>query len=291
MPYRTQIAYVVTAGVLLLSPVRQSKYTVFELASQDTTGLSGPPTVAAWETLNNGLQDSDAEHRKKAIAAMGTIGPVAEAVQRVEATLQDKETLVRQTAAATLGEMGSKDAIPSLKAALDDKPEVSFTAARSLWKLGDTSAREIFQQVIEGERKDTPGKLHTAMRDAKHKLTPPQLALMGVKEVAGILGPASIGVDAIQEAMKETKKDSGTPGRALAAGVLATDSDPYALTLLEWALDDKSWAVRVAVAKALGERGNQDSIPKLMPLLNDEHHAVRYMAAASIVKLGAKKPS
>ena len=291
MPYQAKIAYVVTAGVLLLSPLRQSRYTPFELASQDTTGFSGPPTVAAWETLNNGLQDSDSEHRKKAIAAVGTIGPVTEAVQRVEATLQDKETLVRPTTAATLGEMGSKDAIPSLKAALDDKPEVSFTAARSLWKLGDTSAREIFQQVIAGERKDTPGKLHLAMREAKHKLSPGQLGLMGVSEIAGFLGPGSMAVDAVREAMKESKKDSGTPGRALAAGVLATDSDPYALTLLEWALEDKSWAVRVAVAKALGERGNQDSISKLLPLLNDEHHAVRYMAAASIVKLSAKKSS
>jgi HEAT repeat protein len=49
--------------------------------------------------------------------------------------------------------------------------------------------------------------------------------------------------------------------------------------------------VRVAVAKALGERGNQDTIPKLVPLLSDDRHAVRYMAAASIIKLNLKKPA
>src|SRR5260370_7477401 len=102
MPYRTQIAYVVTAGVLLLSPVRQSKYTVFELASQDTTGLSGPPTVAAWETLNNGLPDSDAEHRKKAIAAMGTTGPVAMPVHPPQPPLRAYKPPLRQPAYATL---------------------------------------------------------------------------------------------------------------------------------------------------------------------------------------------
>ena len=92
----------------------------------------------------------------------------------------------------------------------------------------------------------------------------------------------------MQEIIKEGKKDSGTPGRAVAAEILGKDSDPYALTLLEWALADDSWAVRVAVSKALGERGNIGTIPKLMPLLSDEHHAVRYMAAASIVRLNLK---
>jgi HEAT repeat protein len=263
---------------------------MFELAAQDTRGFSGPASSEAWETLSKGLSDGNAEHRKKAIAAAGTIGPVKEAVEMVVKALQDKDTSVRQAAAVALGEMKSPDAIPALKAALDDNPEVSFTVAKALWVPGDAdSSRDIFQAVLAGERKDTPGKMHNAMRDAKHKLSPGQLALMGIKEAAGLFGPASIAIEAVEEAMKEAKKDSGTPGRAMAAGVLATDSDPYALVLLEWALGDGSWAVRLAVAKALGERGTPDTIPKLLPLLSDEHHAVRYMAAASIVRLGAKK--
>ena len=84
---------------------------------------------------------------------------------------------------------------------------------------------------------------------------------------------------------------SSMPLRALAAEVLGKDSDPYALTLLEWSLGDNNWAVRVAVCKALGERGNDATIAKLQPLLNDDHHAVRYMAAASVVKLSLKGPS
>jgi hypothetical protein len=255
------------------------------LAIPQSSVPSGSPDVQAWGVLKQGLEESDVEHRKKAITAIGTIGDVPEAVQMVGRGLGDKDRMVRQTSAAALGEMGSKDAIPLLRAALDDGPEVSFTAAKSLWELGDTSSREIFQQVIIGERSDTPGKLHSALRDAKHKLRPSQLALMGAREAAGVLGPASIGIDAVEEAVKENKKSSGAPGRAVAAGVLAKDSDPYALTLLEWALGDTSSAVREAVAKALGERGNQDTIPKLMPLLSDDRHAVRYMAAATIIKL------
>jgi hypothetical protein len=60
--------------------------------------------------------------------------------------------------------------------------------------------------VIEGERKDTPGKMRGAMRDAKRRLRPTQLALMGAKEAAGPFGPASMGLDAVQEVMKEAKK-------------------------------------------------------------------------------------
>jgi HEAT repeat protein len=258
----------------------------------DPPAVSNPYARVAWLTINQGFGESDANHRRQAIEAAGSVGAVPEAVKLVAKGLEDKEVLNRQTAAATLGQMGSQDAIPYLKNALEDKPEVAFTAARALWNLGDTTGRTIFQEVLQGERPDGPTKMQKAMKDAKKRLKPDQLALMGVSEVSGILGPAGIAIQAATEAMKEAKGVSGgIPGRALAAEVLGKDSDPYALTLLEWALDDNNWAVRVAVCKALGERGNDATIAKLQPMLNDDHHAVRYMAAASMVKLSLKGPS
>lgn len=249
-----------------------------------------PSVAAAWNTLKDGVADGDVTHRKNAVAAAGTIGTDPDAIQVVRLALRDKDPQVRQTAAATLGQMGAKTAIPDLKAALDDNPEVSFTAARALWDLGDDTGREIFQQVLEGDRTNAPGKLHGAVKDAKKKLKPGELALMGTKEAAGaMLGPASLGITAIQEAVKTATKDTGAGGRSIAAEVLAKDSDPYALILLEWALSDDNWGVRVTVAKAVGERGNARSISKLLPLLNDDHHAVRYMAAAAIIKVSGKQ--
>jgi hypothetical protein len=178
-----------------------------ELFCQEPTSATSPLDSSAWDVLRKGMDDGDAQHRKTVIAAIGTIGPEPEAVKLVVRGLQDKDTLVRQTAAATLGEMGAHDAVQHLKAALDDSPEVSFTAAKSLWQLGDTSSREIIQAVMAGERSDKPSMLHSAMKDAKHRLRPSQLALMGVKEASGtFLGPGSMGIDAIQEAMKEAKK-------------------------------------------------------------------------------------
>ncbi len=93
--------------------------------------------------------------------------------------------------------MGSQDAIPYLKNALEDKPEVAFTAAKALWNLGDTTGRTIFQEVLEGERPDGPTKMQKALKDSKKRLKPDQLAMMGVSEVSGMLGPAGIGVQAV----------------------------------------------------------------------------------------------
>jgi HEAT repeat protein len=274
-------------GVASLSPqppdVAGEKHaTVAEAASRSENRSE----VAAWAALRQGLADDDVHHRKTAIAATGTIGNEPDAVKLVADGLQDKDTQVRQTAALTLGEMKAPAAIPYLKAALDDNPEVSFTAAKALWALGDSSGREIFEQVLEGERKDAPSALHSAI---KKKLTPGQMALMGTEGATGALfGPASIGITAIKEAVQDTKGDTSAPGRAESAAVLAQDQDPYALTLLEWALQDHNWAVRLAVAKALGQRGNSGSIAKLTPLLTDERRAVRYMAAASVIRLSER---
>jgi HEAT repeat protein len=72
------------------------------------------------------------------------------------------------------------------------------------------------------------------------------------------------------------------------AGILAKDPDPNTVSLLEWALRDDSSAVRAAVAKALGSCGNKDTVLKLAPLLSDDSHTARYMAAAAIIRLNLK---
>jgi HEAT repeat protein len=289
MSQRGHLGTLLAIGLLAI-PV-STKHADFQLFSQETEAVSAPLDSAAWDALRQGICDKDAQHRKTAFASIGTIGDDPEAVKLVVSGLQDKDSEVRQTAAATLGEMGAHDAIPNLKAALDDTPEVSFTAAKALWDLGDSNSRDIIQAVIKGERKDAPGRIQGAMHQAKEKMhNPAELAYMGAKEATGVVfAPASIGIVAIHEAMKESKNDAGAPGRAEAAVILGKDPDPYSLILLEWGLSDKSSAVRVAVAKALGQRGNEQTIAKLSPLLADQRHSVRYMAAASMLKLSLKK--
>jgi HEAT repeat protein len=248
--------------------------------------VSNPLVARCWDVLHKGLKNGDPDKRKMAVTAVASIGARPEVLNIVHGALHDKSAIVRQTAAAVLGQIKSTASIPYLKEALGDDSEVAFTAAKSLWEIGDKSGREVFEEILRGERSDAPGMVRSAMRDARRKLrNPAQLALMGVREASGaFLGPASMGVLLAEDALK----DSGAPGRAVAASYLAADPDPYALTLLEWGLADKSWGVRLAVAKALGRRGNRAATGKLEPLLDDDKEAVREMAAASIIRLSSR---
>lgn len=249
--------------------------------------LSAQPNVTSWDILNLAMNDKNPEKRKQAIAAIGSIGLAPEAIKLAEdAMLKDEDPVVRETAAAALGEMKSKQSIPALQKALDDAyGQVAFQAAKSLWALGDrTSSRDTLQEVLTGTRKDSAGYIEGAMRDAKAKLHNPRaLAWMGVKEASGaLLGPFSLGVTAAQDMLKDT----GAAGRAYAATLLGQDCDPRAHQLLEWVLkEDKNAAVKAAAARGLGACGDRQSIPKLEEYLAASNEAVKDMAAAAIVKL------
>lgn len=253
--------------------------------------LKAQPNVTAWEILNQGMNDKSPERRKQAVVALGSIGLAPQTIKLLEsALLNDEDPTVRQTAAATLGQIKSKQSIPALQKALDDASgEVAFQAAKSLWDMGDRTSRGTLEDVLTGERKDATGFMDGAMRDARAKLhSPKALAKIGIKEASGaLLGPFSLGVNAAQEMMK----DNGAPGRAFAATLLGQDCDARAQQLLEWCLKtDKNAAVKAAAARGLGECGNKDSIVKLEEHLSDARDAVKFMAAAAIVKLSMTGP-
>ncbi len=244
----------------------------------------------AWDVLDKALSNSDMDHRREALAAVATIGGTnREAVKRAENALQDKDPRVRQAAALTLGEMKAKEAVPYLKQALGDTGEVAFAAAKALIDIEgtDQDGRDVLIAVLAGQRKDTPGMMTNAIRKAQNELHHPTgLILMGAQDATGAMfGPAAMGFTATKDALD--LKGNGAPGRAAATAYLVKDPDPYAVTLLEWALTDDNQFVRAEAAKGLGERGNQQTIARLEPLLKDDHTRVRTMAAAAIIKLAA----
>jgi HEAT repeat protein len=245
---------------------------------------------SAWAVIDRGLQSGDFEHREQTLLAVGTIGGTnREAVRRVvEALKSDKDARVRRQAALTLGVMKATGAIPDLRAALDDRGEVAFAAAKALTDLGDPAGRHMLIAVLAGDRKASPGLMTNAVRDAQARIRHPEgLLLMGAQDAAGTMfGPGAMAITAFKDTARLSGKSA--PARAAAAAYLAKDPDPYAITMLEWALQDDSKMVRMEAAKALGERGNADAIPKLAELLNDDHTAVRTMAAASIIRLSSR---
>jgi HEAT repeat protein len=244
----------------------------------------------AWRVIDDSMQQGNSsEHREQAFAALSTLGsddPAA--VQRAVNALHDKDPIIRRSAAITLGELKACSALPNLKEALNDTPEVSFAAAKALTELGDTSGRDILIAVLAGDRKDAPGMMTNAIRDAKDDLHHPGgLFLMGAADGMGAMfGPAGMIVPAVKDTAD--LKGKGAPGKAAAVAYLAKYPDPYAIRLLEWALADENQFVRLEAAKALGERGNAGSLQKLEPLLDDKYNIVRDMAAVSVLRIVAR---
>jgi len=250
---------------------------------------NGVAIAGAWAQIDRGLKSGDFEHRRQALVALATVDASnAEAVGRVAAALQDSDARVRQQAALALGQMKATSAIPALKEALDDHGEVAFAAAKALTDWGDSSGRDMLIAALAGDRSATAGLTTNMIREAQRRVKHPQgMILMGAEDAAGTMfGPAGMGLTAITEVAH--LKSKGAPARAAAATYIAKDSDPYAITLLEWALADDSRWVRIEAAKGVGLRGNVASIPLLEPLLKDDHNAVRCMAAAAIIRLGSK---
>lgn len=246
------------------------------------------PKTEAWKVLHQGLKGK-ATHRAQAVAALGSLGPDCSAVRIVENALHDRSPDVREAAAAALGDMRCRKSIPQLRLALRDSDEqVSLAAAKALAAMGDMSGQNIFERLLTGQIKQGPGLVGTAIQDAREKMHDPgEIAMFGVRGASAanpfIGGPADVGVWIIRNALK----DKGVQSRVTALNYLIEDPNPYAETLLEWALGDSSWTVRATAVKGLGDRGDPAAIPKLEPLLKDGHHVVRYMAAATIVRLSS----
>ena len=243
------------------------------------------PDKTAWEVLRQGLAEKNVDKHRQALTATGSIGLAPEAVQLVEEALKDMDPLIRQTAAAVLGQMKSPESVPALKAALDDpEGEVAFAAAKALWDIGDKSGRGLIEDVLTGQEKTSEGLIAGAKRDAQRKMHDPKaLTMMGLKEASGaLLGPFNIGIVAAEQAFK----DGSAGARTLAIAMLTEQCDPQTVRLLDWSFtNDKNWSVRAAAAKGLGKCGTADAIPKLETALSDSHEAVKAMSAAAIIRL------
>lgn len=252
-----------------------------EMAAQPSAQAS------AWKTLTTAISDHNAIRRQQAVDALSTLAGMRRAVQMVELRLTDKHAAVRADAATALAEMNSRQSLPKLRKALDDESEqVQFAAARALWKMGDHSGRAFLSEVLQGESTPSNGMIRQGLDDANRKMrNPRQLALLGINEASSaLLGPFSFGVKMAEQLAKDKSADA----RALSASLLAFDHDPESVSKLQAALHDKSSLVRLAAAKALGQHPCSQVVPDLLELSNSDKDAIKYMAAASILRISAK---
>jgi len=259
--------------------------------SSDSVAASPAKTESndPWEVLSSGVNNRNSIRRAEALAALGTIPPRGRVVRLVESRLDDKDPSIRGLAARVLGEMRARSAIPSLTKALNDpSAEVTFAAAKSLWTMGDRAGREVFIAILAGEKSSGGGPgglIKDQLQSTRRKLDDPKgLAVIGAKEAAtSLFGPASWGI----KVMEELTQDRFASARAMSAILLGPDATLDSLRQLQDALNDKNWIVRAAAAQGLGTCRRRDQVRYLQPLLLDDKPAVRYLAAASILRLSS----
>ena len=252
-------------------------------------GLWAQPEKTAWEVLKSGLAEKNPLNRRQAVTATGSIGLHPEAIRLVEAALKDdKDSLIRATAAAELGEMKSLDSLPPLRAALDDKAgEVGYAAAKSLWDMGDKAGRGFLEDVVAHQQQATDAGVKGAMHRADRlRHDPKAMTILGLKSASGaLLGPFNIGVIATEQVFK----NGAVAVRMEALNLLAQDCDTQTFKLLSTAATgEKTWAEKATAAKALGKCGRPEAIPNLEQNLSNSNAAVKFMSAAAIIRLSAK---
>jgi HEAT repeat protein len=196
----------------------------------------------------------------------------------------DADVDVRTAAALAAGQTRDPNLTTSLRNLLDDKePQVAFTAAMTLAKMGDRSGEDILMAVVDGGRSTQPGMLHGTEHKISRELhNPTKLAKVGAMQGAAmLLGPFGFGITAI-EFMRQSGGDSA---RAAAIEQVAREkTEPIHRELLD-ALKDKDPGVRAAAAKALVDYHDHATQDSVYSLLLDPKDPARLTAAAAYLRI------
>jgi HEAT repeat protein len=241
------------------------------------------PKDQAWQILEEACNGDKSGDRATAIHVLGLIPNDARSARLAQKALADERPEVRAAGAVALGNMQSRASIPKLKAAMEDQdPSVALAAAHALDLMHDSSAYQVYYEILNGDRKAGIG-LVAAQTSMLHD--PKKMAEFGFEQGIGFVPFAGIGWGAI----KVLRKDDSTPVRAAAARVLARDPDPATTKALIEATGDNSWIVQVAALEALAKRGDPATLPAVARYLSDEKNAIKFTAAAAVIHLSAVK--
>ena len=275
-------AVIMVRGETATSPLTGAKYT----ASNRSAKPPEPSGETAWHILRDGLEETNADKRAKAVRALGLLTGSPEAEKAAILALKNEKPNVRLAAAHALGAMRAEGAKGNLEEALgDSEPSVVLAAANSLLLLHDDVGYDTYYEVLTGEKRASKGLLKEQLDTLKDKK---KVAQMGFEEGIGFIPFGGIGY----EIFKTVTKNDSAPIRAAAAKKLAHDPEPDAREALAKAAADKDWRVRAAALDAIALREDSSLISKIASAMDDKNDVVRFTAAACVAHLSSlpKKP-
>jgi HEAT repeat protein len=240
------------------------------------------PVDKAWNILRQGAAEKSTDKRAKTFRALALLVKNQSAQKMAENALVDEKPEVRSAAASALGQMGAKGSISKLqqKVREDGDAGVVFAAADALFRLGDPTAFQVYYAVLLGEKKTGEGLVDSQVKMLKD---PKAMANMGFEVGMGFIPFAGAGYGVF----KAVTKDDASPIRAAAATKLALDPDPKSGEALTKSAADSKWVVRAAVVDAIARRGDPSLLKAVVPLLDDNNDAVKFSAAAAVIRLSA----
>jgi len=248
-------------------------------------------TAAAWKILSDSATESKKpQTRIEALSAIGLLRtPQSEKLLREG--MQDSDVDVRTAAILAAGQSRDGNLIGEMRSLLDDKePQVAFTAAMTLSKMGDRSGEDILMSVVDGDRKTSAGLMHGTQHKISRDLhDPAKMAKLGAVQGAYfLLGPFGYGITAFQF----LHQGGGDLSRASAIEELSQEPrEPVRRELVE-ALGDKDTVVRVAALKGLIGYRDKATSDAVYPLLADNKLPVRLTAASVYLRtMGTPGPA
>jgi HEAT repeat protein len=240
-------------------------------------------TAAAWTMLENA--QGDAKHPQTRIQALAAAGLLrtSRSEKMITDAMADPDVDVRTAAALAAGQTKDRNLTTPLRNMLDDKePQVVFTAAMTLWKMGDKSGEDILMSVVDGGRSASASIMH----GTEHKINrdlhdPAKLAKLGAIQGAYmLLGPFGFGITAFEY----IHQSGGDVSRVSAIEQLSQERTEPVHKELVAALGDKDLLVRAAAAKALVDYHDKPTQMAVYALLEDAKQPVRLTAAAAYLR-------
>ena len=247
------------------------------------TATAGQRTDQAWKILTDAATDTKrTQTRLQALTALGLLRSPRSAKLIADA-MTDPGLDVRTAAALAAGLSRDRTLEPNLRSLLDDKePQVAFTAAMTLSKMGDHTGDDILVAVVDGERSAGPTMVHGAEHRIDNDLhNPAMLARLGAMQGASmLLGPFGVGITAFEF----IHQSGGDLARVSAIVQMAKDrTEPVHKKLLA-ALADKDQTVRAAAAESLADYHDTATSMAIYPLFADKKYPVRLIAAAAYLR-------
>jgi HEAT repeat protein len=239
----------------------------------------------AVEVLKAGAADRDPDTRRQVALALSLGRSSAEVIPMVEGLVKDGDSLVRQAALDTVGELGDRKLAPAAETALDDDvAEVVFAAARALYRLHDPAGKSMLIAVVEKEQKAESNPLRIKLRNLIRRMKTPRSALfLAVEQGAGFIPVPGMGEGI--SAMSALLNDENFSARATALLLLSADRSAEVRALVDQAFQDDDWSMRATAVQLVARPQNARWRPRLIPALDDSNKKVRFRAAAVFLRV------